>query len=184
MLEKIYIWIYCLEIHEILILLALFTGLLYDARRWWHHRRFWKPALLGLLLLWCAAVIAQTVFMRTSHDSPQALWQPLQSYAAALAEGGQPELLRSNFMNAVLFFPGGLLLALLLPSEWKSGVKILAAGMVFAAMSTCIELYQYYGCLGIGQTDDIIHNVLGALCGAAAILLLPIMFNRLRTAFT
>lgn len=173
MLKKIYVWIYCLNIHEVLLLLALFTGLLHIAQRRWNRHRFWKAALLGLLLLWGGAVIAQTILLRGPGGPLRGQWQPLQSYAAALAEDGPMELLRSNFMNAVLFFPGGQLLFLLLPSKWSAGIRIPAVGTVFAAMSTCIELRQYYGCLGIGQTDDIIHNVLGAVWGAATICLYP-----------
>lgn len=173
MLKKIFVWIYCLDLHEVLILLSVFTGWLYIAQRRWNRHRFWKSALLGLLILWGVTVISQTIFLRSSGSIPQAQWQPLQSYADGLAEGGQPELLRSNLMNTVLFFPGGQLFVSLLPARWKPGIKILTAGMVFVAMSVSMELTQYHYGLGIGQTDDIIHNVLGAVWGAAVILLYP-----------
>jgi glycopeptide antibiotics resistance protein len=132
--------------------------------------RIWKSAVLLVLLLWTAAVVAQTVFRRTPDASFQPVWQPFQSYVDALKAGGQKELLRSNFMNAVLFYPAGMLVVSLLPERWGFWRKLLIVLALFTVLSFAIELTQFYYCLGVAQTDDVIHNVLGAWVGASVFL--------------
>lgn len=173
MLKAIFIWIYCMEIHEVVMLLGLLTGLFYVVWEKYGMHRFGKPAVLGLLVLWSAAVVIQTVFSRVPAATADPVWQPFQSYSDALRTGGQPELLRSNWMNAVLFYPAGLLAVAELPGQWKPGAKAAVAVAVFAAFSGAIEWTQYRCGLGLAQTDDIIHNTLGAAVGAAVFLCLP-----------
>lgn len=164
MLKQIFAWIYCLDYHELLILLVCFTGLVCRVQARLGSHRLWEAALL---CLWAGAVLAQTLLQRPAGNPLPPLWHPFQSYLEALAEGGQRELLRSNLMNAVLFYPGGMLLEPLLPAGWKPVQKVLVVFIVFAALSTAIELSQYFFRLGLTQTDDIIHNTCGAVCGAA-----------------
>ena len=167
MLKAIYIWIYCVDFHEALILLAAFTGLFYVAKVKLGQKRIWKIAVILVLLMWAASVIIQTIFHRTPDISLQPIWQPFQSYVDALKEGGQKELLRSNFMNAVLFYPAGLLMISLLPEKWHSLLKLLIVLILFTGFSLSIEFAQYRYHLGLAQTDDVIHNALGACLGAA-----------------
>lgn len=89
MLKAIYIWIYCLDFHEALILLAAFTGLFYVAKVKLGQKRIWKIAVILVLVMWAASVIIQTIFQRTPDISLQPIWQPFQSYVDALKEGGQ-----------------------------------------------------------------------------------------------
>lgn len=167
MLKAIYIWIYCVDFHEALILLAAFTGLFYVAKVKLGQKRIWKIAVILVLLMWAASVIIQTIFQRTPDISLQPIWQPFQSYVDALKEGGQKELLRSNFMNAVLFYPAGLLLVSLLPEKWHSWVSLLIVLLLCTGFSLAIEFAQHRYHLGLAQTDDVIHNALGACLGAA-----------------
>lgn len=164
-LHSVFLWFYCLDYHEVIILLGLATGLFFIIRTRFGHRKFWKSALLALLIGWASVVIAQTLLWRTSDTALEPIWHPFQSYLDAL--GGETELLRSNFMNVVLFYPAGLLAASILPTQYKPIVKLFAMLAVFTVFSTAIEYLQYRYCLGLAQTDDIIHNVLGALLGAA-----------------
>lgn len=171
-LEKIFLWIYCLDFHEALLLLAVFTALFCGAQAKCGGRRFWKPAVWVLLAVWAAAVVTETILRRTPEAGLEPAWRPFQSYLDALQEGGQRELLRSNFMNAVLFYPAGLLAASLLPKRWNPAGKLAAVLTMFAAFSAGIEFVQYRFGLGLAQTDDVIHNALGAVLGAAVLLAL------------
>lgn len=166
MLKAIILWIYRMDFHEVLILLAVFTAIFYASGMKLDRRKVWNPVVILMLLLWAAAVLTQTVFYRTPDPSFQPIWQPFQSYVDALKEGGQKELLRSNFMNAVLFYPAGLLLASLFPEKWNSWLKLLLALLLFTGFSLAIEFTQFRYCLGLAQTDDVIHNVLGSCLGA------------------
>lgn len=159
-----------MDYQDVLVLLAAFTGLFYIAWTKWGQRRSWKWGMILALLGWAAAVLIETIFRRTPNLTVVAAWQPFQSYMDALKEGGQKELLRSNFMNSVLFYPGGLLLMSLLPEKWDSRLKLPVVLLLFTGFSFFIEFVQYRNYLGLAQGDDVIHNALGACLGAVALL--------------
>lgn len=173
MLRAVFTRIYCMELPALLVLLAVFTGLVYWFWTRWSHRWFWKPGVLGLLAAWTAALVFQTLLLRSPNSAAAPVWQPFQSYAEALRTGGQPELLRSNFMNIVLFYPAGLLAVSALPRHWHAAVKTALVPAVFAALSGAVELAQLHWGLGLAQTDDIIHNTLGAVLGSVIFLYIP-----------
>lgn len=180
MLQAIFLWIYRMDLCEVLVLLAAFTGSCYAAWTKWGGCRSRKPAVWGLLAVWAAAVVIQTIAIRMPEPVMEPVWQPFQSYCDALKMGGQPELLRSNWMNAVLFYPAGFLAAAVLPEKWKAVVRMAAAGAALSAFSGAIEWAQYRYGLGLAQTDDIIHNTLGAALGAAVFLSLPAIIRFIR----
>ena len=180
MLKAIFMWIYRMDFHEALILLTAFTGLFYAAKVKLGQKRIWKLAVILGLVMWATSVVIQTIFQRTSDASLQPIWQPFQSYVDALKEEGQKELLRSNFMNAVLFYPAGLLLVSLLPEKWHSRRRLLIVLLLCTGFSLAIEFAQYRYHLGLAQTDDVIHNALGACLGAAVFLLIPKVIKQIR----
>ena len=95
----------------------------------------------------------------------------LESYAEVLlltACGESRELLRSAFMNAVLFFPAGLLLGGLLPGHRSFRWQLVCAVICFGLISLGIELTQFFNRLGNAEFDDVLHNTLGAAAGLAA----------------
>ena len=67
------------------------------------------------------------------------------------------EFYREMFMNALLYFPLGLALTILI-GPWS----ILAA----FALSLVIETWQYFTGTGLAQGTDVIMNTLGAAIGA------------------
>ena len=106
-----------------------------------------------------------TLGVRSADNSVQTVHLiPFHSYAAVF-KGETPEILRSNFMNALLFYPVGLMLGSGFPLKWKPGVKLFLAALLAAAVSTAIEFCQYRFGLGVAEIDDVIHNILGALLG-------------------
>ena len=125
------------------------------------RRSWWRKLLGSLLLLWTMAVLYATVVSRSGGSYGSFEIVPLHSYREVL-ETGKREILRSSFMNGLLFFPAGLLGAALLPRR-----KILWLVFCVAMFSLTIELIQFYLHLGNGEIDDILHNTLGALVGAS-----------------
>ena len=93
---------------------------------------------------------------------------PFHSYREMVATGNR-EILRSSFMNVVLFYPGGLFLAAILPKRWRIPVT----AVVFCLFSLSIEIMQHSLFLGRGEIDDVLHNTLGAVCGCLALSLEP-----------
>lgn len=163
--HKLFLWVYCLPIPQLIVLVLFAAVVLTAIHHRLQHRRWWNTVLALLLLCGSFLIVWQTVLSRTpSHFQPPIL-MPFQSYQQVL-QGGNSELLRSNFMNILLFFPLGLCAGLLL-SRWNaSGWKILLIGICFCGLSCAIEYAQIRYGLGLGEVDDILHNTLGALLGA------------------
>lgn len=160
--------IYCLPMGGTIAYLLL-TGAVWAALGGWlcargdRARRGWR--------LWCALVLAAwlgTVLYSTLLDRAVGTYaaHPVPfSQLRALLRGENAEILRSWWMNVLLFVPGGLALPELLPRRQRRARRILLAVLLALALSACVELSQWYWRLGEAETDDCIANVLGALLG-------------------
>lgn len=82
----------------------------------------------------------------------------------------QPEAYRSALMNVFLFFPLGLTLSNALPRRWNRWLRIGVTTLAGCLLSAGIEYAQYRFALGLAETDDVLCNTLGALLGAASLL--------------
>lgn len=140
----------------ILVWAALFRACGLDGR--------WRIGSGVLLLLWAAAVLWATVLSRGQGPVQTFRLIPLSSYWEVLT-GGNPEILRSCFMNVLLFFPAGLLCAGMLPGRWRRGGRMAWVVLAFSLLSLGIELAQFRLGIGQGEIDDVLHNALGVLAG-------------------
>ncbi|MGM9680869.1 MAG: VanZ family protein [Eubacteriales bacterium] len=166
MLQKIFLWFYCLPIIDVLLLTVLFSAVYLELRRLFGQKRFWKPTVEILLVICLAVIGAATLTDRTpSADPADPRLIPFYSYYTVFT-GGNPEFFRSNLMNAVLFYPAGLFACDGLPEKWSGKRRILLTVLALALISIGIEFLQYRFALGQAETDDVIHNTLGALAGA------------------
>lgn len=173
MLQTWFLWFYCLSIPAAVLLLLLVTGAYLMVRRWCGSLRLWRAGIALVLLAWLAVIAAATLAERTPGSfslSPELL--PFHSYRAVLA-GESRELLRSNFMNVVLFYPAGLLGCELLPGGWSRKRRVFAVTGLCILLSLGIEYSQYLFTLGQAEIDDVIHNGLGAFLGGAICEILP-----------
>lgn len=167
MLQTFLTWFYCLSLGEGVLLVGAALGGFFLMRRRWQARRGWKAAMGILLVVWVAVIAAATLTDRIASAAPQTpQLLPFQSYRAFFA-GENEELLRSNLMNVLLFFPAGLFAGALIP-RGRRLLPILGIVLAAALLSAGIEVLQYRFALGFAETDDVIHNTLGALLGAAA----------------
>ena len=121
----------------------------------------------GTLVLWIMVALYTTIFSRSSGIESAWAAVPFHSYREVLS-GGNPELLRSNLMNVVLFAPAGLLAGALLPDRWPMKRRLLWVGGIFCLFSLGIEMTQYRLAMGQAEIDDVIHNTLGAVIGCLA----------------
>ena len=166
MFKSILTWFYCLSLWQGVLLVGIALGGFSLARWRFRHAGGWKAAMGGVLVVWLAVIAAATLTDRTASavaQAPQLI--PFQSYRAFFA-GENEELLRSNLMNVLLFFPAGLFAGALLPRQRL--LPILGIALAAALLSAGIEVLQFRFALGFAETDDVIHNTLGALLGAAA----------------
>lgn len=165
--EQIYLYIYRLpliHLYRILVYAALILCAV-------HHRhtgsRWLRPGLKLALAVWGMVVLWVTLLDRGQSSIYEPHWLPLYSYLE-LFRGSNPEIYRSNIMNAALFYPGGLLLAALLPRERDARSRLLWTVLLLGLFSLGIELSQYWLQCGFCETDDLLHNALGAATGFAA----------------
>ena len=167
-LHSIFLWFYCQKLSHAALLVVGISALFLLVNHWLVGRRAWRAAVFCLLLLGLAAILWSTAWSRTPDETArEAVLIPFYSYYTVLT-GGEPELLRSNFMNILLFYPAGLFAAALLPRRWTLPKKLLCVAGLFAALSLGIECVQYAARIGQAETDDVIHNTLGALLGGLA----------------
>lgn len=176
-IDSIFLWLYCLRFSKIALLLFVLTSFFLVLKHYFHIKHLWRIAVAVLLILWFLAVVWNTLLGRENVSNFSASsFVPFHSYYVVLA-GGERELLRSNFMNVILFYPGGLLVCELLPRRWGRAKRIILVAVLFALVSVGIEFCQYHFALGQAEVDDVIHNALGALVGAL-ISAMPIPWTR------
>lgn len=156
--------LYCLDIPDVILLLVVASCFLIYLHGRFSSNVLWH-LLLGLLLIcWAAAVTYTTLSSRSDGQSFICHMTIFHSYGEIL-NGGNPEILRSNFMNIVLFYPAGLIIGMLLPRKWPSWLRCTLVTLLLAAMSIGIECAQYHFALGRCEIDDVLHNSAGALLG-------------------
>ena len=150
-----------------LMYLCVCSGLVFHALRdRFSQQRRWELCCRLLLGAWVCVVLCVTLFMREPSSGSEIQWIPLITYWRYL-RGGSLELLRSAFMNTLLFFPGGLFFAELTARRSRSSRAVVTRLLIFGLFSAGIELTQGLLHLGTVETDDVLHNVLGAAAGFA-----------------
>ncbi|WP_449077651.1 VanZ family protein [Ruminococcus sp.] len=75
------------------------------------------------------------------------------------------EAVRMIVMNIILFFPLGLTMPIALGKVKNTICKWLLCIIVGLGISLSVEIIQYYFCIGIAETDDVICNTFGTLLG-------------------
>ena len=166
MLQAFFLWFYCLSITDAVLLIIVVSAGYLILRQWLGDKRLWRPVIALLFLAWLAVIAVATLTDRTPGIIPaEPELIPFHSYRAVIA-GENKEILRSNFMNVILFYPAGLFACELLPKSWSLAKRVILVAALFALVSAGIEFCQYHFALGQAEVDDVIHNALGALIGA------------------
>jgi len=172
LLQTGFVRFYCMDMADIVWMSVPATAIFLMVYGRYQTKR-WMNCVVGMILLcWIAVVLYATVGNRSADPVREINLIPFHSYREVWA-GGNPELYRSNFMNAALFYPTGLLGASLLPKKWPGWCRGLLTVAAFAAMSAGIEYVQWRYTLGLCEIDDVIHNTAGALAGSLAAMLGP-----------
>ena len=132
-----------LSIFASLIFLA-FTAVLYVTR---NNVRMGKTISAILFFVAIYGVLSYAVLGRTPSDN--------HTFVFAASKGS--EFYREMFMNALLYYPLGLSLTVLI-GPWSILISFI--------LSILIELWQYLAGTGVAQGTDVIMNSLGAAIGA------------------
>jgi glycopeptide antibiotics resistance protein len=164
-MNNIFTWVYCLNFTDVVSLLLLLTGLFQLLSKIFRPIPWYKFLVTIVLTVVLAAIAYTTIGNRIPGALYTNHYIPFHSYREILS-GGNVEILRSNFMNVILFYPAGLLLCSLLPEKWNGWCKVLLSLAILCILSAGIEYVQYTYSLGRVEIDDVIHNTLGAMLGA------------------
>lgn len=161
MIQQIYAWPLGLVGFIMLLLLAGWSYLSEksEERKWAIGNAILLVAVLDFLLY--------TTLLTRSPGGYEVILTPFAALAAARV---QPELYREMLMNVFLFFPLGLTLSNALPRRWNRWLRIGVTTLAGCLLSAGIEYAQYRFALGLAETDDVLCNTLGALLGAASLL--------------
>ena len=159
-------YIYRMPIKDLMLAAVLAAVVFCTLFHKYADRNWLRPCICGMLAVWGVAVLWVTVLSRDAGSYSVNPF-PLQTYWRILS-GENGDLLRSAFMNVVLFYPAGLLLGSLIPKKWSSRRGMVCAVLVLMLFSVAVERTQYVRHLGNAEFDDILHNTLGAVAGIAA----------------
>ena len=100
------VWFYCLKLTDAVMLLAICTVLFCLVYTMLKRQNWWRWFCAVLLTASLAAAFLITIGNRGGGSDYQINLVPFHTYREVL-NGGNPEILRSNFMNVILFYPAG-----------------------------------------------------------------------------
>lgn len=166
---NLYVTIYCLPISTTMLMLLAGTVAWRFLYQWYRrHKRQMRLVLRAagavFFALWLMVILHMTIFSRTPGEREAEL-VPLHQLWVYFS-GGNKEILRTLWMNVLLFAPGGLLLTALWPEKWRYSTRFWLTAAVLTAVSAGIEWTQFRLALGLAETDDVLCNGLGAMLGA------------------
>lgn len=177
-MKEIYVAIYCLPVCITVVLLIVLGLLWYCICRRYQNAVKWQKILIKTgtgagLFLWLAVILHITIFSRQGGtlEVHRELFYQLRMYY----NGGPRELLRTLWMNVLLFIPGGLLLEALWPQNRHRWGRVLLTVLSLSALSAGVEMVQYKYALGCVEADDVLCNTLGAVLG---VMIHEISWNR------
>lgn len=130
-----------------------------------------KAFILYFAIEYIVLVFLSTVFTRRILEMPRAEISFLWSYRWGYRIYGWDKVLTENIINILLLIPLAVLLILLLQIKRR---YFAVFGVCFA-VSSSIELLQYFMRRGTLEIDDVLHNMFGVII---AILLYAIIARR------
>ena len=126
-----------------------------------------------LFFVYLFILLVTAVFEREWHtfDTPQINLTPLYDLRSDLVR--QEHAILMLVLNTLIFVPWGVLLPVLY-RPFRKFWWIFLAGL---GLSLAIEVTQYFGKIGIFETDDLIFNTLGTILGFLLYKLCGILFH-------
>ena len=135
----------------ILFPLVIFTAGLFLKKA--NKRTRWSK--IFIFVLYIGVILYLTVLRREEGSVHEFVLKPFWSYA----EAHDPQYRWQIYMNIFLFIPFGFMLG------WTMNRKFLQTLLIGLIFSALLEVVQYIFCLGLCETDDVIHNTLGTVIG-------------------
>ena len=112
-----------------------------------------------LYAAYLTVLISTTVLNRNRVGVREMILDPVHGFTKIITQGDVHSL-REILSNMLLFLPFGFLTPLCLRIRRAS--PVILSGL---ALSASIEMTQYFLAVGYSETEDIIANVTGLICG-------------------
>lgn len=151
----------------IAILLILTVMLIFGAMLFWlHFIKDKNKSFLSLVAFLISAffILAVTVLSRDFGSVRELSLTPFASWAEYF-NGNNAEYLRTNIFNMLLFMPFGASIYALGYKKISLKACLIITVAASLVLSVSVEGAQFLLQCGEAETDDIIHNVLGAVFG-------------------
>lgn len=117
-----------------------------------------------MLLLSIFFILAVTILSRDIGSGSELFLVPFSSWINYF-KGNNDEFLRTNIFNMLLFMPFGASLYAVRYTRSFFKCLLIITSVSAMLLSFSVELGQWFLQCGEVETDDIIHNVLGAVIG-------------------
>ena len=118
-----------------------------------------------MLLLSIFFILAVTILSRDIGSGSELSLVPFSSWINYF-KGNNEEFLRTNIFNMLLFLPfGASLYAVRYYTRSSFKGLLIITSVAAMSLSVSVELGQWFLQCGEVETDDVIHNVLGAVIG-------------------
>lgn len=121
-----------------------------------------------LLVLYIGFIIYTTLLCREPGDYRQYNFQLFWSYQSFF-DDVRPQA-QQILLNILFFIPYGVLVPLCVDGSWKR--KLVITIISACLLSGTVEFLQLLYKLGFAEFDDVFDNTMGAVIGAAVVLML------------
>ena len=158
-------WFYCLDIIDAVLLITAVSVMFLVMKGYCCRCKWWSVVMISLSVVWLLVIGYVTLASREPEAGLGVKWMPFYSYYLGFS-GINEEMLRSCFMNVVLFYPVGLVAGAAKEPMGKRWKRVLLLAALGSLVSVAVEVIQYTGQLGLAEVDDVIHNTLGVALGA------------------
>lgn len=117
-----------------------------------------------MLLISMFFILAVTVLSREMGSGRELSLLPFSSWINYF-NGSNKEFLRTNIFNMLLFMPFGVSFYAVGYTKISPKICLIITAAVSLVLSVSVESAQFILQCGEAETDDVIHNVLGAVIG-------------------
>jgi len=127
--------------------------------------------VVSLLAEWMFIALCSTILFRHTGDIVEMNLKPFWSYEAVA--NGEALYIYENLLNVIFFLPFGFLVGGF--RKMRKWWIVLVCALV---LSSSIEASQLIFKKGLCETDDVIHNTLGAMFGYGLLKLLALSIRK------
>lgn len=170
-IRRFYTYVLKIDLWMQLVLLIIFVGLLYLAKK---KYKIWRAACVAFLPTYVTMLFMSLVFSRPIQKEHLANMVPLWTIRAVL--NGKKQYIKEIVLNCFMLYPVGFLYPVI------QNVGVMQCIYFGGLISIAIEAMQFLFMTGMCEIDDILYNVSGCVIGYWSYLLVTGMYRKGKAA--